>query len=109
MTIGAQILEYSRLACPERPKEALRCENGDAGSSKLLRQSSIAAARGRSPPPPKLAAIKRFPKDSHKPVLDLVNPLWGCGSFASIPLYDFPVIAFSIPATTLRIKANMPE
>jgi hypothetical protein len=43
---------------------------------------------------PKLIATKHFPKDSHKAVLDLVNRMYGYASFASIRVYDFPVIAF---------------
>jgi hypothetical protein len=35
MTIGAQILEYSRLTRPERSNGALQRGNGDAGSIKV--------------------------------------------------------------------------
>jgi hypothetical protein len=35
MTIGAQILEYSRLTCLGRPNEALECGNGVAGSIEI--------------------------------------------------------------------------
>ncbi len=76
--------------------------------SKRLRQWSIAATKGRSSPPPKRLAIKRFPKDSHKSMRDSVNPLWGYASFASMTNYDFPVIVFSIVAKTLKMKANTP-
>jgi hypothetical protein len=76
--------------------------------SKFLRQWSIAAARGRISPPPKRLAIKRFQKDSRKSKRDSVNPLWGYASLTSTTHYDFPVIAFSIAAKTLKMKANNP-
>ena len=40
---------------------------------------------------------------------DLVNPLWGYASSASMTHYDFPVIVFSNVAETLKMKANKPK
>jgi hypothetical protein len=108
MTIGAQILEFLSDLYPA-PDKPPWIGNGNAEFIEFLRQCSIATAKDSLSPPSRLLATEHFLKDSHKSLFDLVNQMYGYASSASIFAYNFPVIPFSNPIKTLKIKAYTPS